>query len=118
MTRQRNDSHSTEFGMWLREQPSIDSQLGYVATNIDYMWTNYKTGDWMLIEEKRYGSDVSFCQRDLMQRLHNVCLPDKQYKGIHLIVFENTSPADGKIWLDRQEITPEQLVAFLRFEHV
>jgi len=51
MTRRRNDNHSTEFGLWLREQPDIDSKLGYITTNLDYVWKNYKTGDWMLIEE-------------------------------------------------------------------
>jgi len=58
MTRKRNDSHSTEFGLWLREQNEIDSSLGYLATNIDFMWTNYKTGQWMILEEKRYESKV------------------------------------------------------------
>jgi len=53
MTKRRNDSHSTEYGLWLRDEPSIDSSLGYVATNIDYIWRNYKTGDWMIQEGKK-----------------------------------------------------------------
>ena len=61
MTRQRNDSHSTEFGIWLRVQPQIDSSLGFLASNIDYCWTNYKTGEWMFIEEKRYNTAIKYC---------------------------------------------------------
>lgn len=116
MTKQRNDSHSTEFGIWLREQPEIDSKLGFLATNIDYMWRNYKTNKWMLIEEKRYNSVPSFWQRSMFAILHRLCNMDKNFKGFHLIVFEKTSPEDGKIYLDKREITRNELLQFLRFE--
>jgi len=118
MTRQRNDAHSTEFGLWLRQQKSIDSLYGFVATNIDYVWENYKTGDWMLIEEKRYGRDISYPQRIAFNRIHGLCKGDTKYHGMHLLVFECTSPDDGKIWLDRREIDSHELIAFLMFEHL
>ena len=114
MTRKRNDSHSTEFGLWLREHPEIDSHLGFVATNIDFMWQNYKTGDWMLIEEKRHGSHITFPQRKMFEVIHAACTNDPRYKGIHLLVFENTSPDDGKIFLDTKPITRPELLEFLR----
>lgn len=44
---------STEFGLWLRRQEKIKSEDGFVATNLDYVWHNYETGLWMIIEEKR-----------------------------------------------------------------
>ena len=116
MTRQRNDTHSTEFGLWLREQPNLDSKLGYAATNLDYIWLNYKTGQWMLIEEKRYGADVSFCQRELLMLVHDACHAAAEYYGVHLLVFEKTTPDDGGIRLDRQDITREELIAFLQFD--
>ena len=62
MTRKRYDKHSTEFGLWLREQKELDSKFGYVATNLDYMWKNYKTGLWMFLEEKRYNGQLTFSQ--------------------------------------------------------
>lgn len=116
MTQKRYDQHGTEFGSWLREQPAIDSKLGFVASNIDYIWHNYKTGEWMLIEEKRYGTQVKLWQRQIFAVIHKAAKSDPNYKGIHLIVFENTSPDDGLIWLDHQLITKDQLLAFLRFE--
>ena len=116
MTRKRYDSHSTEFGLWLREQKEIDSKLGFITTNIDYMWSNYKTGQWMLIEEKRHGSDVRYSQREQYKVIHKACQYDSLYCGIYLLVFENTSPDDGKIYLNREEITKEQLIKFLKFE--
>lgn len=122
MTKLRNDLHSTEFGLWLRGQlllqtdvSCIDSKLGYVTTNIDYIWENYKTGDWMFIEEKRYMSGCGFSQKNQFIKL-NSKIKDKSYHGFHLLQFEKTSPEDGKIYLDNKEITKEKLLKFLSFK--
>lgn len=114
-TRKRNDNHSTEFGLWLREQCEIDSNLGYIATNIDYMWKNYKTGEWMLIEEKRYNREPTWPQRGMFKTIHRA-IDDDKYKGCHLLQFENTDPDDGEIRLDEILIDGETLMRFLKFE--
>jgi len=116
VTRKRNDKHSTEFGLWLREQDELDSKRGFVATNLDYIWTNYKTGEWMLIEEKRCMSDVTFSQAEQYKVIHRACLSDANYRGCHLIQFERASPDDGEIYLNKRKITREQLLAFLAFD--
>lgn len=113
MTLKRFDKHSTEFGLWLREQRGIDSSLGYVTTNIDFFWTNYKTGKFMLIEEKRYMSDVKPFQHKIFEKLHNAFKNDRNYKGMHLLQFEKTNPDDGKIYLDRKQISKQELIDFL-----
>ena len=112
MTRQRNDGHSTEFGLWLRKQPEIDSKLGFVTTNLDYIWENYKTGQWMLIEEKRCMADLSYSQGKQIKKLVD-SIKDKNFKGFYLIQFENLSPEDGKIYLNHKEITKLELIKFL-----
>lgn len=116
MTKPRYDSHSTEFGLWLREQSKIDSSLGYVTTNIDFFWKNYLTGKFMLIEEKRYMSEVHNFQQRIFDKIDDAFKSDKDYYGFHLIQFEQTNPEDGKIYLDRKEITKEQLLDFLQFK--
>jgi len=118
MTRQRNDEHSTEYGLWLRSQDDLDSSIGYVATNIDYIWKNYKTGQWMLLEEKRYMSKPTFAQSNLFKFLDALVRDDNKYYGFHIITFEKTNPEDGKIYLDGNEITKEQHKRFLKFEEV
>ncbi len=115
MTRPRFDSHSTEFGLWLREQDEIDSSLGYVATNVDYVWCNYKTGDWMLIEEKRHMAKVKWWQRQIFNLLAWCCKHHFKFHGFHILQFENTSPTDGKIFLDNKKITEKDLIKFLQF---
>lgn len=115
MTRQRNDSHSTEFGLWLRQQSRIDSKLGFVATNLDYIWSNYKTGEWCLIEEKRHMSTVNYSQSKLFEKLDWCARHHPKYKGLHILQFENTSPDDGKIFMDGREMNKEDLIRFLQF---
>lgn len=115
MTLQRNDNHSTEFGLWLRHQEEIDSKLGYVATNIDYIWRNYKTRKWMLIEEKRYMSPLKFPQSELLSLVDNASKNDNTYYGLHLLQFEHTDPDDGKIFIDGVAVTKDELIKFLQF---
>lgn len=120
MTVARRDTHSTEFGLWLRKQPEIDSSFGFVATNLDYVWSNYKTREWMLIEEKRFNKQPHRWQLELFRRIESAIKqsPEKQFfKGFHLLVFENTSPDDGKMWLDHCQISKPELLSFLRFEN-
>lgn len=114
MTLKRKDEHSTEFGLWLREQSEIDSKKGWAATNIDYMWTCWKTGKWMLLEEKRRGCKVSWSQQKLYDKVNLACKSDKNYMGFHILTFENTSPADGKIFWNGNEISKEQLIKTLQ----
>lgn len=125
MTRSRIDSHSTEFGLWLRTQKSIDSMKGYRNYNLDIIWWRKKDYDktpelWMLIEEKRYMSDCRPDQKLTYTWLHNKILKlnDSTYKGMHILQFENTNPEDGKIFLNHKEITKEQLLLFLQFKEV
>jgi len=115
MTEQRHDDKSTEFGLWLRRQSEIDSSLGFIATNLDYMWENYNTGYWMLIEEKRHNSKCKPWQDRMFKKIDSKIV-DPNYKGFHKIIFENTNPDDGKISLDGVDITKDQLIRFLRFQ--
>ena len=116
MTQKRRDNHSTEFGIWLRNQKELDSSLGFTATNIDYVWRNYKTGEWMLIEEKRYRGVPKFYQIEIFKMLDNILKINNKYKGFHVIVFENTSPDDGWIKIDNNIKTKNELIEFLRFK--
>ena len=116
MTAKRQDKHSTQFGLWLREQPEIDSKFGYLATNIDYMWRNYKTRDWMLIEEKRYNSSMKKWQIRMFDILNWCANKHPYFRGLHILVFEKTSPEDGAIHLDGKQITKDELISFLQFD--
>jgi hypothetical protein len=130
MTRQRNDLHSTEFGLWLRAQPEIDSRKSineaYAANNIDFMWQDYRSAKWMLIEEKRYMSALTDSQKLMYPVIDLACSNDSNYKGFFVIKFEKTNPEDGQIFLFRIDgkchlhggnITRQELLNFLQFKN-
>lgn len=110
MTKVRYDNHSTEFGLWLRGVHEIDSGDGFLASNLDYIWMNYKTGDWMLIEEKRYMSKMKRWQKDIFRTIHKASKSDPKYRGFAFIQFEKTSPEDGKTYWNNKEISRDELV--------
>lgn len=119
MTKDRTYEGSTEFSLWLRKQTELDSHLGYSASDIDFMWFNRQSKKWMLIEEKRYGWFPSKDQRQMFKIINKACANDKNYRGYHLLVFENTNPDDGLIHLNNKDISKEDLLKFLQFdEHI
>lgn len=122
MTVKRRDSHSTEFGLWLREQPEIDSKLGFRTYNIDYAWaiintdSTHKVTHLMLVEEKRYRAKTRPHQRLVFKWLDDRLKDDADYYGFHTLVFEKTNPDDGQMWLNNNLISRKELISFLRFE--
>ena len=116
MTQQRRDNNSTEFGIWTRNQKDIESNLGFSTTNIDYLWMNYKSNYWMLIEEKRHGKMPKFYQVEAYMLVDKASKTDEKYKGFHVLVFEKTSPDDGGIYLDGKLVSTKDLLEFLQFK--
>lgn len=118
MTQKRRNGLGTEFSLWLREQKEIDSSLGFIASDIDYVWLNYNTNDWMIIEEKRYGCQPKFYQQKILALLEQCCKNDPKFHGIHVLVFERTNPDDGAIFWDGQKITRTELLDILTFKNL
>jgi hypothetical protein len=87
-----------------------------VATNIDYVWQNYKTGNWMIIEEKRYGHKPRRYQEEILGLLNRCCKHDLKFHGVHVLVFERTNPDDGNMSWDGRQITRSELLEILRFK--
>ena len=118
MTMQRRDNQGTEFTNWVRTPEELGSNKGYIATDIDLVWENYKKKLFMLLEEKSHLLEPSFCQWKQFRRRHIINLPKEEYMGFHIIQFENLGPEDGRIFLDRKEISKERLISFLKFEDI
>ena len=142
MTRIRYDDKSTEFGLWLRggmpcqliNVDIIESRTkSYTTTNVDYVWQNYGSGNYMFIEEKRHNSDLRYAQIKQMKNICGNIKDDIYYKGFYVIIFENTNPEDGIIWLrklhpntrnlpyyclKKHEITVDELLEFLQFKNL
>jgi hypothetical protein len=112
---------TSQFMTWLRAQQSLDSKLGYVATDIDCVWRDYRRKLVMLLECKCRQSTVPYGQHQTLRILHQALrigmpLIGWQYKGTHLIQFERESPTDGRIWIDGTEVDQAGLLKFLSFD--
>jgi hypothetical protein len=130
VTTQSREGKETEFSLWLRnklpdnvtfarEDDALSSKLGFITTDIDYIWMNFKTNEWIIIEEKRRRKEVPFAQKNILVMIHNLARKhDKKYRGLYLIQFERTNPEDGKIWINNKEVTKENLIKLLRFEWI
>jgi hypothetical protein len=117
-TRKRNDNHGTEFGTWIRNRERVSSKLGYIATDLDYVWENYKTKQIMLIEEKRYMSKLTFAQTQTFRKLDDIMKLSPHYCGFHLLQFEHKDPTDGRIFWNGDCINSDDLLDKLQFNNV
>jgi hypothetical protein len=112
----------TEFSDWLRNNTALDSNSGYLATNIDFMWRDYNTKEWMLIEEKRKNAPVKRWQMEMFTIIDTACKTDDNYRGFWFLKFENTNPMDGATSLQRldsgkiHQASPDELTRFLSFK--
>lgn len=113
-TQKRRDKHSTEFGLWLREQPELDSYKGYNTSNVDFMWMNERLGQWLFIEEKRFLAKIPPAQQRVFEKIDR-SISSGDYLGFHVLIFEKTNPDDGRMVLDGVEIVRQDLIGFLTF---
>lgn len=119
MTKHVKHESGGGFSDWLRQQSPLDSSKGYVVTDLDFFYYNYKTGKYILLEEKRmFGSnkknELTYSQRKIFGILDQNCKSDPNYKGFFVITFENTCPSDGRIFVNGMEYTEGQLIKFLK----
>lgn len=70
----------------------------------------------MLLEEKRHRWMPKSYQISMYRVLDAACAGAKDYRGFHILVFENTTPDDGWIYLDGRHIVRRELISFLQFE--
>ena len=120
MTRKEiTGTRDLSFSSWIREKLP-DSSTGYMATDVDFFLYNYKTKDIVILEVKTRKGDVKKWQRIFYKKLNEWIkkgiTADWTFHGVYLIQFENTCFEDGKCFLNRIEITEEQLIKKLSFK--
>lgn len=119
MTRkEQTGDRSLAFSKWIRENCN-DSSTGFLVGNLDWIFWDYKRRRLILIEEKTRNATCSIWFRRLMDEVFVPALREHckktgiEFKEFHVLTFENTSPKDGRIWLDDFEIDEQGLAAFL-----
>ena len=119
MTRQEiTHTRDLTFSDWIRKKLP-DSYTGYYVTDLDFILFNFEKKIIMLIEIKTRNSNL----KDWQQRIF--LLVSKwikkginegwEYKGFHVIKFENTFFNDGKCYYDNEVIEEVDLIKKLSF---
>jgi hypothetical protein len=128
---------STPFSLWIREIPELSSKIGYRNFNLDYVWANRTTGQYLLLEEKRFGSIVRAEQQWTFTLLDLGLSHDPNYYGFHILTLSkelpigwrekiqdiaffltqlDKEPLEDQMRLDGREITINELIEFLSFQ--
>lgn len=115
-THTQTGRYLTRFAIWLLQQPELDSNLGFRASDLDLIWENEQQNLWMILEVKCLGRSLPRFQAKIIKRLHDLASADPTYLGAHTIVFQRTNPEDGKTYLDGREVDQDLLRQFLEFK--
>lgn len=111
---------STDYGLWTRSQPEIDSNIGFRSTNLDYIWFVDPNGNFMMIEEKSHSKfgdkTLRKFQHDIFKRVDTLLKASDKYRGCHVLQFSNTTPDNGSMLIDGQLVSRATLLKFLKFE--
>jgi len=114
MTRRYFDQeeYASEFSHWLRGlQPPYDSK-SFVATDLDYVIHNYRECWLITIEEKRYGAEMHYAQKNTITIISQMLASSNgivtfengdskhyQYRGHYTLIFQITNPEDSD-WME------------------
>ncbi|MGI0081047.1 MAG: hypothetical protein ACRECH_15670, partial [Nitrososphaerales archaeon] len=115
-------STETDFSIWVRNQSELESNK-YRLSIHDRDWViergidpRYGQALAMIIEEKTRLAQVPLQQLAMLRKFHEMCMSDLRWRGSHILQFENTSPENGRIYLDGSRLDTEELIKFIRFE--
>jgi len=119
MTRQEiSFNRDNSFSIWSRRNLP-DSSTGFMVSDIDFILYDWNLKKIMLLETKCKNDEVKTWQRNLFNNIHRWIKKgiddDWEYKGFHLIQYENTSFIDGKVYFDKKEIEEKELIEILSF---
>ena len=104
------------FSGWVR-QKLPDSSTGYMVTDIDFVFFNYRTKKMMICEIKTHNSSVKVWQKKFYEKLNTWIKKgiddDWQYFGVNLITFEKTCFEDGDVFFNNKKVNEDELIHIL-----
>lgn len=117
MTRQRQvviDDH--RLSDWFRRR-CPHSSTGFVCTDIDMVFYDYKRKYIMVVEIKKMNNKPTLTQRQVLRIVHD-CLkngiqelyPDYTYCGTHLLTFERMFFDEGRVYWNNKEVTEDEVL--------
>jgi hypothetical protein len=126
MTRtEQTGIRNLDFSGWIRR--TLTSAKGFTVFDVDFIFRDYERKLLQMVEVKTHGADLSTMQRIALGELalilqngiqHSSAQNGWRWCGFHVLRFEGTSPANGKIMWDGQLVSEKQLVELLEMRQV
>ena len=111
--------HDMFFSKWIRKNLK-DSYDGYRCYDIDFVLWDKNKKQIRIIELKSFNKELKSDHKLMLNLFHKQFIKgmDKGwiYKGLHLITFEKNNFKDGKVYLNKKEISESELINFLNFD--
>ena len=109
-----------ELSDWVRAKLPLPN-TGYAVSDVDLCLYNCRTQNFMFIEVKRKNFECKKNQRTFFAMLHKRMTKSNHidtwnFKGFHLLTFENTWWTDGKAYLDHRQVTEQEVIKFFSME--
>ena len=109
-----------DFSLWVRKNLPDSQADGFMASDIDFYFFNYKTKNHALVEIKTYTGKLSLWQEQMYDRLGRWIQNggDKEgwnFMGFYLIKFEKKDFTEGKVFLNGIESSEEEIKNVLSF---
>jgi hypothetical protein len=108
-------TRSIQFSQWVRTELP-DSSTGFIASDIDWVFQNWRTKKIMIVETKTRNKQLPTWQRIMYEELDRWIRKGCEgytYLGWHVIVFENTWFDDGNVYLDGVLSSEKNIKEFL-----
>jgi len=117
------------FSGWIRTNCKDSKGSGKLTvTDLDFIFRDYGSNKIQLIESKIKKGSMNYGQSKTFEVLDKIIIEgckknNIDYKGFHLVRFENFSPEDGKIfWVKNrvgieEQITKEELIRRLNMDY-
>ena len=115
--REQTGTRDLTFNTWLRDALP-DSSTGQMVSDIDFYIFNYKKKEHLIVETKTYNAPLKTWQEIMYSKLQRWVSEGGnkegwKFKGFYLIQFEKTFFDDGKVYLNGEESSKEEIIETL-----
>ena len=100
----------------LNTNSRFSSKDGYIQSDIDQIWRNYKNKLFLLAEHKCRLAEPSYSQLSIFSEMDRYLSLSPNYLGIFLIQLGGETILDGKIYIAGKEVNLEQLDNFFAMD--
>lgn len=112
------------FNEWIKKYLP-DSYGGYLVTDVDFVLYDESINRFMILEVKTKNGVMKYWQKRVYKQLakwieigirHDEYAGPWQFLGFHQLIFQHTTPEDGRMFFDNKEVERDELLRILEMK--